>query len=42
VNAFALDVLRTHGVVDVVVEPTPAFSIFGSVLELTTAEIRVA
>jgi short-subunit dehydrogenase len=38
VNAFALDVLRTHGVVDVVVN-NAGVSIFGSVLELSTAEI---
>jgi short-subunit dehydrogenase len=38
VNAFALDVLRAHAVVDVVVN-NAGVSIFGSVLELTTAEI---
>jgi NAD(P)-dependent dehydrogenase (short-subunit alcohol dehydrogenase family)/regulator of RNase E activity RraA len=38
VNAFALDVLRVHGRVDVVVN-NAGVSIFGSVLELSTAEI---
>jgi NAD(P)-dependent dehydrogenase (short-subunit alcohol dehydrogenase family) len=38
VNAFALDVLRIHGSVDVVVN-NAGVSIFGSVLELSTDEI---
>ncbi len=38
VNAFALDVLRANGGVDVVVN-NAGVSIFGSVLELTSAEI---
>jgi short-subunit dehydrogenase len=38
VNAFALDVLRAHGSVDIVVN-NAGVSIFGSVFELSTAEI---
>ncbi len=39
VNAFAQDVLRAHGRADVVVN-NAGVSIFGTVAELTTAEIR--
>ncbi len=38
VNAFALEALGAHGVVDIVVN-NAGVSIFGTVLELTTAEI---